>query len=121
MGPARLEGHFSKPALTSRQFAYASAMGHGENVYTPQVVVNGKVEGDGLEPGALAGLMSRGDRDAGGLSVGFSDGAVMVGRGAAQPAEPIYGSRAIPHAVEVTIPRGENAGHTLPYKHVGAK
>ena len=41
---------FSKPAWTARQFAYARALGHGDNVYTPQVVVNGKVEGDGLEP-----------------------------------------------------------------------
>src|ERR1700722_1320199 len=53
---------FSKHAWTARQFAYAKAMGHGENVYTPQVVVNGRVVGDGLEPGALAGLVSRGDR-----------------------------------------------------------
>src|ERR1700749_2855374 len=41
---------FSKPAWTARQYAYARAMGHGDSVYTPQVVVNGKVEGDGLEP-----------------------------------------------------------------------
>ena len=53
---------FSKAAWTARQYAYARAMGRGDNVYTPQVVVNGRVEGDGLEPGALAGLMSRGDR-----------------------------------------------------------
>src|ERR1700688_3125196 len=53
---------FSKPVGTARQFAYAQAMGHGENVYTPQVVVNGKVEGDGLDASALAGLISRGDR-----------------------------------------------------------
>ena len=52
-----------------------------DGVYTPQVVVNGRVEGDGLEPGALAGLMSRGDRGAGGPSIGFSGGAVTVGGG----------------------------------------
>ena len=52
---------FSKPAWTARQYAYAHAMGR-DGVYTPQVVVNGRVEGDGLEPAALAGLMSRGDR-----------------------------------------------------------
>ena len=40
---------FSKAAWTARQFAYAKAMGHADNVYTPQVVVNGRVEGDGLE------------------------------------------------------------------------
>jgi hypothetical protein len=109
---------FSKAAWTARQYAYAQAMGRG-GVYTPQVVVNGKVEGDGLEPSALAGLISRGDRGAGGPSVGFSGGAVTVGRGAAPSGgADIWLARYIPHAVEVTIPRGENAGHTLPYTHV---
>jgi hypothetical protein len=110
---------FSKPAWTARQFAYGKAMGHGENVYTPQVVVNGKVEGDGLDASALAGLMSRGDRGAGGPSVGFSGKAVTVGAGAAPAGDAdVWLARYIPRAVEVTIPRGENAGHTLPYKHV---
>ena len=86
---------FSKPAWTARQFAYARALGHGDNVYTPQVVVNGQVEGDGLEPSALAGLISRGDRGAGGPSIGFSGGAVTVGAGPRQPAAPTSGSRAI--------------------------
>ena len=54
-----------------------------DGVYTPQVVVNGRVEGDGLEPGALAGLMSRGDRGASGPTVGFSGSSVTVGAGAA--------------------------------------
>src|SRR5271169_6832435 len=49
---------FSKAAWTARQYAYARAMGHGDNVYTPQVVINGRVAGDALEPGSLAGLMS---------------------------------------------------------------
>jgi hypothetical protein len=110
---------FSKAAWTARQFAYAKAMGHGENVYTPQVVVNGRVEGDGLEASALAGLVSRGDRGADGPSLGFSGGAVTVGRGTAPAGgADVWLARYIPHAVEVMIPRGENAGHTLPYKHV---
>jgi hypothetical protein len=110
---------FSKPAWTARQFAYAKAMGHGENVYTPQVVVNGRVAGDGLEPGALAELMSRGDRGAGGPSIGFSGGTVTVGAAVAPAGgADVWLARYIPRAVEVMIPRGENAGHTLPYKHV---
>jgi hypothetical protein len=110
---------FSTPAWTARQFAYAKAMGHGDNVYTPQVVVNGRVEGDGLEPSGLAELMSRGDRGAGGPSIGFSGEAVTVGRGAAPAGgADVWLARYIPHAVEVEIPRGENAGHTLPYQHV---
>jgi hypothetical protein len=110
---------FSKPAWTARQYAYARAMGHGDSVYTPQVVVNGRVEGDGLEPSGLATLISRGDRGARGPRVGFSGEAVTVGRGAAPAGgADVWLARYIPHTVDVTIPRGENAGHTLPYKHV---
>ena len=110
---------FSRPAWTARQYAYAKAMGHGDSVYTPQVVVNGRVEGDGLEPGALASLMSRGDRGAGGPSVGFSGGTVTVGAGRAPAGgADVWLARYIPRTVEVTIPRGENAGHTLPYKDI---
>src|SRR5277367_1598242 len=71
---------FSRAAWTARQYAYAHAMGRG-GVYTPQVVVNGRVEGDALEPGGLADLIQRGERGAGGPSVGFAGGGVAVGAG----------------------------------------
>jgi hypothetical protein len=109
---------FSKAAWTARQYDYARAMGQ-DGVYTPQVVVNGRVAGDALEPGALQGLMSRGDRGGGGPNVGFSGGAVTVGAGAAPTGgADVWLARYIPHTVEVAITRGENAGHTLPYKDV---
>ena len=109
---------FSKAAWTARQYSYARAMGR-DGVYTPQVVVNGRIEGDGLEPGALQGLMSRGDRGAGGPNVGFSGGAVTVGAGnSPRGGADVWLARYIPRTVEVSIPRGENAGHTLPYKDV---
>jgi hypothetical protein len=109
---------FSKHAWTERQYAYARAFAH-DGVYTPQVVVNGRVEGDGLEPGELSGLMSRGDRGAGGPNVSFSGGAVTVGAGAAPSGgADVWLARFIPRTVEVAIPRGENAGHTLPYEDV---
>ena len=109
---------FSRPAWTARQYAYAQAMGR-DGVYTPQVVVNGRVEGDGLDANALAGLLRRGDRGAGGPSVSFSGGNVTVGAGDAPAGgADVWLARYIPHAVEVAIPRGENAGRTLPYKDV---
>ncbi len=109
---------FSRPAWTARQYAYARALGR-DGVYTPQVVVNGRAEGDGLEPSGLAALISRGDRGSGGPSVGFSGKAVTVGRGAAPAGgADVWLARYIPRTVEVAIPRGENAGHTLPYKNV---
>ncbi len=109
---------FSKAAWTARQYAYAHAMGR-DGVYTPQVVVNGRVEGDGLEPSGLADLMRRGERGAGGPTVGFAGGAVAVGAGSAPAGgADVWLARYTPHTVEVAIPRGENAGHTLPYKDV---
>ena len=109
---------FSKHAWTERQYAYARALAR-DGVYTPQVVVNGRVDGDALEPGALQGLMSRGDRGNGGPNVSFSGGAVTVGAGAAPAGgADVWLARYVPHTVDVTITRGENAGHTLPYKDV---
>ena len=72
---------FSKPEWTARQYSYAHAIGRS-GVYTPQVVVNGRIEGDGLEPAALAGLISRGDRGEGGPEVHFAGGGVSVGASA---------------------------------------
>src|ERR1700691_2245170 len=96
---------FSKAAWTARQYAYARAMGQ-DGVYTPQVVVNGRVAGDALEPGSLVGLVSRGDRGAGGPRIGFSGGAVTVGAGAAPTGgADVWLARYISHAGVSTIPR----------------
>src|SRR5271165_6764105 len=93
---------FSKAAWTARQYAYAHAMARTTAVYTPQVVVNG-----------------RGERGASGPTVGFAGDAVAVGAGAAPVGgAEVWLARYIPRTVEVAIPRGENAGHTLPYKDV---
>ncbi len=109
---------FSSPAWTARQYAYARAMAR-DGVYTPQVVVNGRVEGDGLEPSGLAGLMRQGDRGAGGPPLSFADGTVTVGAGAAPAGgADVWLVRYDPRVVEVEIPRGENAGRTLPHKNV---
>ncbi len=109
---------FSSPAWTARQYAYAHAMAR-DGVYTPQVVVNGRVEGDGLEAGGLTALIREGDRGAGGPGVSFAGGAVSVGSGTA-PARgaDVWLVRYDPRVVEVAVKRGENAGRTLPHKDV---
>jgi hypothetical protein len=109
---------FSKPAWTARQYAYARALGR-DGVYTPQVVINGRVEGDGLDPGGLAGLMSRGDRGGGGPDVHFATGAVSIGAGATPAGgADVWLARYDPRVIEVAVRRGENAGRTLPHKDV---
>jgi hypothetical protein len=109
---------FSKPAWTARQYAYARALGR-DGVYTPQVVVNGRVEGDGLEEGAVESLIRRGDRGASGPGVAFSGATVTVSAGSA----PSGGAEVWlvlydPRTIEVAVKRGENAGRTLPHKDV---
>ncbi len=92
---------FSKAAWTARQYAYAHAMGR-DGVYTPQVVVNGRVEGDGLEAGGLAALMRQRRSRRGRPDVGFAGGAVSVGAGAAPAGgADVWLARYDPRAVEV--------------------
>src|ERR1700691_4047599 len=59
---------FAKAQFTDRQWGYARAM-HQGSVYTPQVVVNGRVEGVGADPGEIENLMSRADRTAPGPDI----------------------------------------------------
>ena len=103
---------FSSPAWTARQYAYARAMGR-DGVYTPQVVVNGRVEGDGLEASGLAALIERGDRGVGGPSAAFDGRIVTVGQGEAPAGgADVWLARYDPRVVEVEVRRGENAGRT---------
>ncbi len=52
---------FAKGQFTDRQWQYAHAM-HQDNVYTPQVVVNGRVAGVGAERGEIEALIGKGER-----------------------------------------------------------
>ena len=108
---------FSKPEWTARQYAYARSL-KSDGVYTPQVVVNGRVEGTGLDPSGLAELMSRGDRGAAGPSVGFASGALTVGQAAPAGEAEVWLVRYDPRVIEVAVKRGENAGRTLPHKNI---
>jgi hypothetical protein len=52
-------------------------------VYTPQVIVNGRVEGTGLDANELASLMRSAERGDSGPNVDIAGGAVTVGAAAA--------------------------------------
>jgi hypothetical protein len=109
---------FAKPEFTARQWAYARAMRH-EDVYTPQIVVNGRVDGVGAEAGEMRKLIQRADRGAAGPELTFEPGAVTIGAGQAPPnGADVWLARYDPRVIDVAIPRGENAGRTLPHKNV---
>jgi len=109
---------FSSPAWTARQYAYAHAMGR-DGVYTPQVVVNGRAEGDGLTAGGLADLVRQGARGGSGPDVRFAGSGITVGAGAAPAGgADVWLVRYDPRVIDVAVPRGENAGRVLPHKDV---
>jgi hypothetical protein len=106
---------FGHAAFTQRQYDYARSLGH-DGVFTPQVVVNGRVDGVGSQPDELAGLIVRGDRGTSGPAVSLSDTQASIGAGSGQAQVLLV--RYDPALVQVPIHRGENAGETLPHRNV---
>jgi hypothetical protein len=108
---------FATPAYTARQWDYAHGLGHGD-VFTPQVVINGRRDGVGVDPAELRALLTAGDRGASGPFVSIGAGVVTISAGPARDAADVWLVRYDPRIVRVSIKRGENAGRTLPHKNV---
>jgi hypothetical protein len=112
------------PSYTARQQAYASVDGKNQ-VYTPQVIVNGLADAIGSDLEAI----ERAERDTakrgGVLSVPLSlaehDGKINISVGAAGAGAPQSGGvylLALASSRTVIVQRGENAGATLTYSNV---
>ena len=108
---------FDSPKFTARQYDYAKGLGHGD-VFTPQVVVNGRRDGVGVDPRELRGLLVAGDRGDGGPAVTIGRGAVRISAGAAGRGADVWLVRYDPRIIQVAIKRGENGGKTLPHKNI---
>ena len=110
---------FARPEYTARQWAYAHAMRHAQ-VFTPQVVINGRADTVGVNRNQLWNLIRTTARAQNGPAVTLGDGAATVGGAAAAPAQPadVWLVRYDPRTVMVPIRRGENGGKTLPHKNI---
>jgi hypothetical protein len=108
---------FATPAYTARQWDYAHGLGH-DNVFTPQVVINGRRDGVGVNPAELRALLIAGDRGAGGPAVSIGPGSVAISAGPPRKGADVWLVRYDPRIVRVPIKRGENGGRTLPHKNV---
>lgn len=107
---------FASPQYTARQWDYAHAF-HRRQVFTPEVVVNGRADVVGADRAELEALIHR-HADDRGPDVRIEGDAVAVGKGdSAQPAD-VWLVRYDPNIVQVPIARGENGGQTLPHKNV---
>jgi hypothetical protein len=106
---------FASPQYTARQWDYARGL-HHDQVYTPQVVVNGKADITGRDKGELESLIRR-EANASAPPVEIADGHVRVGSGNAGRYD-VWLVRFNPKIENVPIARGENGGLTLPHRNV---
>lgn len=107
---------FAQPKFTARQWDYAHALGNAQ-VWTPQVIVNGRATVVGSQRAALDALISRTDRGVGGPVVTVKGNIVTIDGAAARPAD-IWLVRYDPRSIEVAIKAGENGGRTLPHRNI---
>ena len=105
---------FASPQYTARQWDYAHAFRRQE-VFTPEVVVNGSADVVGRNRAELEALIGRAAvRSA--AEITYENG--VVGIGAGQGTGEVWLVRYDPNIVQVPIARGENGGQTLPHKDV---
>lgn len=107
---------FAQPRFTDRQWAYARGLKHSQ-VYTPQVVVNGRIDTVGQSPAAIEAAIRQAPLPAG-PSLSLQAAAVSIaGAAPANPAD-VWLVRYDPNTVQAPIRRGENGGKTLPHRNV---
>jgi hypothetical protein len=109
---------FAQPKFTARQWSYAHGFGRG-NVFTPEVVVNGRHDGVGAAPADFGRLLGAGAGDRAGPTITLLADKAALGAGAKPVATAdVWLVRYDPHVLPVPIRGGENGGRTLPHKDI---
>jgi hypothetical protein len=106
----------ASPQYTARQWDYAHAF-HRTEVFTPEVVINGRADVVGRNRAELEALIAR-HADDRGPDLRIGGDRVAVGKGAGAKTADVWLVRYDPDIVQVPIARGENGGLTLPHKNV---
>jgi hypothetical protein len=107
---------FAKSQFTGRQYDYARGL-HHSNVYTPQVVVNGREGITGINTAQLTNTLASSQRVSSQL-LSFENGAIHIAQAQAQPPADVWLVRYDRHTLQVPIAAGENDGRTLPHKNI---
>jgi hypothetical protein len=108
---------FAQKKFTDRQWAYAKGLRH-DNVGTPQVVVNGRLDVVGQRVSEIEGALHSAPLTAGGPAVTLQAASVAIAGPPPRRAADVWLVRYDPNTVQVPIRRGENGGKTLPHKNV---
>jgi hypothetical protein len=106
---------FGNSAFDRRQWDYARGL-QNNNVYTPQVIVNGRVDGVGNRTHDLKSLITKGTATVS-ANVVIRDGQIIVS-GPESASGLVQLVRYDPRVQDVAISRGENSGRTLLHKNV---
>jgi hypothetical protein len=115
---------FASPIYTARQWDYAHGLGHSQ-VYTPQIVVQGRADTVGQSVGEVEPLILAA-RAQGAASrpvvIAIAETVITVAAGPApaNPSKPadVWLVRYDPRTLEQPIKAGENDGRTLPHRDV---
>jgi len=109
---------FGTKGYTARQWDYAHAF-HRTQVFTPQVVVDGRRDGVGINPAEFTRLVGHGSATAAspGLKLTSRSVSISAGPKPAQAAD-VWLARYDPRMLLVAIHGGENGGKTLPHKNI---
>ena len=109
---------FASAQGTQRQWDYARGLRHN-NVYTPQIVLNGRRDIVGVDRGELDRAVNTALLPVAAPSITLGASAVWIAAGAAPKAgADVWLVRYDPRTVQVAIQRGENGGKTLPHRNV---
>jgi hypothetical protein len=106
---------FGDRSYTARQWDYAAGLRHSE-VYTPQIVINGRTDIVGDNAAELQSTIARTDRGANTPALTLTTTEVRIA-GAPTHGD-VFLVRYDPALVDVPILRGENGGRTLPHRNV---
>ncbi len=107
---------FAKPQYTERQWEYARGLHHDE-VWTPQVIINGRTDIVGTRRKDLEDAIVKADRGLGGPNITITSSTVEVSGSVGEPAD-VWLVRYDSKTVDIAISRGENNGRTLPHKNI---
>jgi hypothetical protein len=108
---------FASAAQTARQWDYARGLHHDE-VWTPQVIVDGRADVVGVRAGQIEGLLAT-TPPRSGPALTLAAGTVTVGAGTAPAGgADIWLVRYDPRSVEVAVRAGENAGRTIAHRNI---
>jgi hypothetical protein len=106
---------FAQPAFTDRQWDYARHAKR-DNVYTPQVIVNGSKAIVGNVRSELDRAISAAGRPTGGPAISVDGSKIAIGPDAS--GSTVWFVRYDPKSRNVPIRAGENNGRTLPHRHI---